>query len=59
MCDIQNADRVVITDDGFVCIFEDNDDQVIRILNTIFVSARLLLGIHGDIVRIGELCPFK
>jgi hypothetical protein len=39
-CNIQNGDRVMVTDDGFVCLFNDDDNEVIRILNTIFASAR-------------------
>jgi hypothetical protein len=57
--DRQNGDRVMITDDGFICLFNDNDEQVIEILNTIFASARLFLDFHLDIVRIGELCNFE
>jgi hypothetical protein len=58
-CDIQNGDRVMVTDDGFICLFNDNDEQVIKILNTIFASARLFLDISLDILRIGELCNFE
>jgi hypothetical protein len=58
-CDIQNGDRVMVTDDGFICLFNDNDEQVIKILNTVFASARLFWGVSLDILRIGELCNFE
>jgi hypothetical protein len=40
-------------------VSNDNDELVIKILNTIFASARLFLDIRLDIVRIGELCNFE
>jgi hypothetical protein len=49
----------MVTDDGFVCVFNENEEQVIRILNTIFASARLFLDIPLDIVRKTELCNFE
>jgi hypothetical protein len=58
-CHIQTGDRVLVSDDGFVCVFNQNEEQVVKILNTIFASARLLLHIPLDIVRKTELCNFE
>jgi hypothetical protein len=54
----ENMGRVMVTDDGFVCLFLE-DPAAIRLLNTIFASASLLWGIRGYIVRLGELCNFE
>jgi hypothetical protein len=53
-----NMGRIMVTDDGFVCFFLEDDHQVIKFLNTVFASARLLCGVIGYIVRLGELCNF-
>jgi hypothetical protein len=42
---IGTGDRVMVTDDGFICLFNNSDEQVVYILNTIFASARLFWGI--------------
>ena len=54
----ENMGRVMVTDDGFVCLFLE-DQPAIKFLNTIFASAWLLWGIRGYIVRLGELCNFE
>jgi hypothetical protein len=53
--------RIIVTDDGFVGLFlqEEQDQQAIEFLNTIFASARLLWGIEGYIVRLWECCNFE
>ena len=58
---VNHMGQIIVTDDGFVGLFlrEEQDQQAIEFLNTIFASARLLWGIEGYIVRLWERCNFE
>jgi hypothetical protein len=56
--EVHNIGRIMVTDDGFVCLFVE-DQKTIDFLNTLFASANILWGIQGYVARLEELCNFE
>src|SRR5215216_549739 len=54
---LHNSTKIVITDDGFIGIFERGIAYVLKILNTIFATG-ITWGLGSESVREPDLCKF-